>query len=260
MPLARVSTAEMGDTYYGLVAEGYDTYLAQVDFGDLECWRSLLREANGPALELACGTGRLLLPLRAEGHTVEGLDASAEMLAICRAKLAARRLDATLHHAAMENLSLPTRYGAIFCAAGSLSLLTSEAAQRQVLCASLRHLGAGGIAAFAMFDATPPGSPGRRLRREGRRPDGAVHRVWEERLANPTPGVEARRMTHEIVVDGEVVATETGTASWRPLAPAALAAMLAEVGFAEVRVTDRSGTVTAPEDISDYVVVGKSRH
>ena len=254
----RVSTPEMGDIYYGLVAEGYDTYLAGVDFGDLPVWRHLLREANGPALELACGTGRVLVPLVAGGLPVDGLDASAEMLAICRDKLAARGLAAQLHHAGMEDFSLAGRYAAIFCAAGSLALVTSEAAQRRVLANCRRHLCPGGVAAFAMFEATPGGRPGRWLRREGKRADGALHRVWEERLADPAAGVEARRMIHEVVAGGEVVASHAGVTHWRPLAPAVLTAMLTEAGFAEVLLLDAAGKATAPEEKGEYVAVART--
>ncbi|MCA1972941.1 MAG: class I SAM-dependent methyltransferase, partial [Caenispirillum sp.] len=77
-----------GDTYDALVAELYDDLLAGVPFGDLEVWTDLLRAAAAPALELACGTGRVLLPLLARGFVVEGLDVSAAMLAVCRRKAA----------------------------------------------------------------------------------------------------------------------------------------------------------------------------
>jgi hypothetical protein len=40
----------MGDRYYGLVAEGYDVYLADVDFGDRELYRGLIADSGGPAL------------------------------------------------------------------------------------------------------------------------------------------------------------------------------------------------------------------
>ncbi|WBB54986.1 class I SAM-dependent methyltransferase [Verrucosispora sp. WMMD573] len=41
---------------------------------------------NGPALELAIGTGRVALPLAERGITVEGVEASPEMVAKLRAK------------------------------------------------------------------------------------------------------------------------------------------------------------------------------
>jgi SAM-dependent methyltransferase len=41
---------------------------------------------GGPVLELAIGTGRVALPLAARGLVVEGIEASAEMVALMRAK------------------------------------------------------------------------------------------------------------------------------------------------------------------------------
>ena len=42
-------------------------------------------EANGqPALDLACGTGRLLVPYLRAGLDVDGCDISSDMLALCR--------------------------------------------------------------------------------------------------------------------------------------------------------------------------------
>lgn len=43
---------------------------------------------GGPVLELACGTGRVVLPLARAGHLVTGIDSSPQMLAQARAKLA----------------------------------------------------------------------------------------------------------------------------------------------------------------------------
>lgn len=41
---------------------------------------------GGPVLELACGTGRLSVPLALDGHEVVGLDVSAAMLRAARRK------------------------------------------------------------------------------------------------------------------------------------------------------------------------------
>ncbi len=43
-------------------------------------YRELARRVGGPVLELACGTGRLTIPIAADGHEVVGLDASPAML------------------------------------------------------------------------------------------------------------------------------------------------------------------------------------
>ncbi len=57
--------------------------------GDLPFYLDLTTAQGGRVLELASGSGRLLLPLAAAGHTVVGLDTSQPMLARARAKLAA---------------------------------------------------------------------------------------------------------------------------------------------------------------------------
>jgi ubiquinone/menaquinone biosynthesis C-methylase UbiE len=49
---------------------------------------ALAREHGAPLLELACGTGRLTIPLAREGFAITGLDLSEEMLTIAREKLA----------------------------------------------------------------------------------------------------------------------------------------------------------------------------
>jgi SAM-dependent methyltransferase len=77
---------------------GWDDYAPFYDwenartFGrrDLAFWRRLVLDEASPALELGCGTGRLLVPLARSGASVSGIDRSAEMLARARAR--ARRL------------------------------------------------------------------------------------------------------------------------------------------------------------------------
>ena len=44
-------------------------------------------QCGGPALEIGCGTGRVLIPTARAGIEIVGLDASPSMLAVCRDKL-----------------------------------------------------------------------------------------------------------------------------------------------------------------------------
>src|ERR1700687_356150 len=71
-----------------LTAEAYDLWFGDEPFVDQRFYQRKILEAGGPALEIACGTGRLLIPYLRDGLDVEGLDASAEMLDICRRKAA----------------------------------------------------------------------------------------------------------------------------------------------------------------------------
>ena len=71
------------------IAEFYDSTLVYLERKDVEFYVAEARAAGGPVLELGCGTGRVLLPAARAGVEITGLDASANMLERCRAKLAA---------------------------------------------------------------------------------------------------------------------------------------------------------------------------
>jgi SAM-dependent methyltransferase len=55
---------------------------------DVRFYRALAAERGGPVLDLACGTGRLMLPLLRDGHTVVGVDHAPAMLARAAQKIA----------------------------------------------------------------------------------------------------------------------------------------------------------------------------
>jgi hypothetical protein len=51
----------------------YDLVLNDLPYG-VDFYVELAREAHGPVLEIACGTGRILLPCLQAGVDIEGLD------------------------------------------------------------------------------------------------------------------------------------------------------------------------------------------
>ncbi len=55
---------------------------------DVRFYRALAVEQGGPVLDLACGTGRLMVPLLRDGLTVVGVDHAPAMLASAAAKIA----------------------------------------------------------------------------------------------------------------------------------------------------------------------------
>src|SRR5216683_1095411 len=68
---------------YDSIAPFYDIEHAEFD-EDLDMYRNFAELCGGKILELACGSGRLLLPLAREGYTLTGVDTSAGMLEIAR--------------------------------------------------------------------------------------------------------------------------------------------------------------------------------
>ena len=68
-------------------------------------------EAGQPALDLACGTGRLLIPYLHAGLDVDGCDISPDMLALCRERAEREGLSPNLHLGAMHHLDMPCTDG-----------------------------------------------------------------------------------------------------------------------------------------------------
>lgn len=108
--------------YDKLEARLHDAFWAEEgSSAELPLIGNFLRSFPGTALELGCGSGRLLIPLLRDGHSIEGLDNSREMLELCRKQ--AGEPAPILHLAEMEDFSTGTVYEAITIPAFTLQLL-----------------------------------------------------------------------------------------------------------------------------------------
>ena len=122
---------------------------------DIPFYASLAREAGGPVVELAVGTGRVAIPVaQATGRTVIGIDSSPAMLAQARtaAATAGARLD--LREGDMRDLVLDEPAALVYCPFRALLHLPSWADRRRTferVAASLRPDGRFAWDAFA-FD------------------------------------------------------------------------------------------------------------
>jgi len=114
------------ENYHGLVAESYDLFRGD-DPIEQEQWfqfyKRRLKERPGLALEVGCGTGRVLLPFLKDGFPMEGVDSSSEMLAICRQKAINMGLEPVLYEQYMQELVLQKKYCTILIPLGSFILI-----------------------------------------------------------------------------------------------------------------------------------------
>jgi SAM-dependent methyltransferase len=101
-------------------------------------------EAGQPALDVACGTGRLLVPYLRAGLDVDGCDISEDMLAHCREAAAREGLTPTLYAQAMHELDLPRRYRTIVVC-GGFGLGSSREQDLLSLRRLHEHLEPGGV-------------------------------------------------------------------------------------------------------------------
>ena len=106
-------TDESGTWHYGLVAR-YWAEFNRPEPEELAYYRAAIERFGEPALDLGCGTGRLLVPLRAAGLDVDGVDISEDMLDLCREHAEREGVSPRLERQAFHELALPRRYGTIY--------------------------------------------------------------------------------------------------------------------------------------------------
>jgi ubiquinone/menaquinone biosynthesis C-methylase UbiE len=133
-------------------SERYDEWAADM-IADVPFYVGLAREADGPIVELAVGTGRVAIPVAlATGRRVIGVDASPGMLRQARARASEAGVDLTLIEGDMRELALDEPAALIYCPFRALLHLRTWADRRRVferVAASLRPGGRFAWNAFA---------------------------------------------------------------------------------------------------------------
>ncbi|MCF8239872.1 MAG: class I SAM-dependent methyltransferase [Melioribacteraceae bacterium] len=113
----------MDSHYNSLLAEWYDELLWN-EGKDIEFYTSVIKKENEPVLELACGTGRILIELLKNGVQCDGLDLSHDMLNICRDKLEKNKLTTDLYEQNIIDFEIDKKYKTIFVPGGSFQLVS----------------------------------------------------------------------------------------------------------------------------------------
>ncbi len=145
---------------YSVTAKYYEgAYAAKQDLVDLPFYLELAVElsqgAVGPILEIACGTGRVLLPIARKGIDIHGVDNSQPMLKILRDRLAAEPPDVrprvTLHEGDMRDFRLNAQYPLVIIPFRPMQHMLTVQDQVSALMTAASHLSDTGILAFDVF-------------------------------------------------------------------------------------------------------------
>lgn len=130
---------------YDRIAPFYDVEHARFD-EDVDLYMNFAELRGGPLLELACGSGRLLLPLAHAGYEITGVDTSARMLDLARVALETEDVAARCKLAQQDMcaLQLGKKFHMAFIALGSFGHIITRKAQQQALAAIRAHLTASG--------------------------------------------------------------------------------------------------------------------
>jgi ubiquinone/menaquinone biosynthesis C-methylase UbiE len=134
-------------------AQRYDLISGALsEAGPVEFYRRHAMRYGNPVLELACGSGRLSIPMASSGIEVVGLDASPEMLRLAERKATVSGVDVNWVHGDMRSFDLRRQFRAIFVASNSFSHLYSRADIEACLAAIRRHLAASGRFVVEVFN------------------------------------------------------------------------------------------------------------
>lgn len=141
---------------YKVLARHYDSASqALKTLKDLPFYVDLARKSRGPVLELACGTGRVLLPIAREGIEIEGVDSSPAMLGVLRERLerekAEVRARVELHSGDMRTCRLNRRFALVTIPFRPMQHMYAVADQVAALENAAEHLEDDGRLAFDVF-------------------------------------------------------------------------------------------------------------
>jgi SAM-dependent methyltransferase len=134
-------------------ADLYDLLFNSYD-DDLDFYLGAAKHAGGPVLDVACGTGRVLLPCLADGVDADGVDNAAEMLDRLRLNARARGLAPRVVLADMRDFRMPRRYALAMIPFNAFAHNLTGDDQIATLRRCHEHLLPGGRLLFDAFSAT----------------------------------------------------------------------------------------------------------
>lgn len=246
--------------YRGLMAEAWDLLRGDTShWADRFFFLDLIHRYGQPALDVGCGTGRLLLDYLAQGIDIDGVDNSPEMLAICRRKGEAMGLTPTVYEQYIEHLALPRRYRTIIVPSSSLQLVVDPWAAQEALRRLVAHLEPGGALCASIMTLWRHGDPlESTFEQSAQRPDGATIRRVSRTRYDPATACEDSEDRYQVIVDGVVIAEEyySRAPAVRSYTQEQVRTLFEQAGLVEVRLFHEFTFDPAALDDTLFTVVG----
>jgi len=256
--------------HYGLVARWW----AEFNTGgpEIAYFKGMIERFGEPALDVACGTGRLLIPYLREGMDVDGCDVSADMIRLCAERAAGEGLKPRLFVQAMHELDPPRPYKTIIVC-GGFALGGSRHDDEEALRRFHEQLLPGGALVLDHYLPYEDTDRWRYWIREERRelPEPWPAEGMRKRAANgeeielftrlaaldPIEQVATREIRARLWRDGRIVEEEEHVLLERLYFRNELAAMLASAGFEDVEVLGDYTDVAASADTGIVVCIAR---
>jgi SAM-dependent methyltransferase len=257
--------------HYGLTALFWAEF--ETDGGkEAVYFKSIIESSGQPALDLGCGTGRLLLPYLQAGLDVDGCEFSPDMLARCQERATREGLSTRLYPQAMHELDLPRRYMTIF-ACGVVGLGGERRLTRQGMRRCYKHLHPGGTFAFdlsARWNDPPawlsrlpekrrslpeewPTSTARRLLADGNELEIAARTV----AVDPLEESQIRQLRARLWRNGELLDEQIHTMRFEEYGKHELVLVLEQIGFQDIQIFGDYTNKPATSDSKDLIFVAR---
>jgi SAM-dependent methyltransferase len=229
---------------------GWDDYAAYYDWEnartmarrDVPFWSRVAAAADGPVLELGCGTGRVTLPV-ARVARITGIDLSAQMLERAHARLRRSPLRDRVHLVRGDIRSLPFRpahFGLIMAPYGILQSLVAERDLRSALRAAAGALRPGGRLVMELVADLPAWREYRnQTRLRGWRAGGRSHITLVESVRQDRERGVTLFEQEFIERSGQATSSRRFSLAFRTLTVTQMASRLTRAGL---RVTSRLGS------------------
>lgn len=235
--------------HYGLMAERWAEF--NTDAPETPFFLKAIQRFGQPALDVACGTGRVLLTLLQAGVDIDGCDFSADMLSHCRRKATLAGFHPQLTAQSMHALDLPRKYKTIYIC-DSFGLAGSRDNDLEALRRCHAQLEDGGALLLNIqSEYTSPEawglwtSEGRKTLPEAwpassprRAADGSEHSgIFRTIDVDPLEQTYTRQVRLEKRRAGELIAAEEYTLRGNTYFKPEVLLMLKVAGFSEITVT-----------------------
>lgn len=237
----------------------YDLLFDSLDY-DFEFYLDAARAADGPVLDVACGTGRVMLPLLRAGLEVDGVDLSAAMLGRCAEKVKREGFAPHLERASMSAFRLPRRYAMVMIPFNAFAHNLTSEEQLACLARCREHLNPGGLLTFDVFTPTatmlaePPGA--RVLEMEVAHPEtGLPVRLYDTRTLDIVNQLQRSEMDiEELDEHGGLAVRHPFHADVRWVWPVEMALLLQMAGYARWQMWGSLQRAPVGGDTADLVV------
>lgn len=242
----------MNVSYSDLVTEMYE--ISQPighSVGDVEYYSARLADVDGPILEAACGTGRVLIPLAAAGHTMAGVDDSAAMIAACTRNCREHGVSAELFTASMTEFVREAAYAAVIVPRGSIRAIKGRESTLDALRCFQRSLAPQGVLLLDLSPSNVATELGPLAYWE------VGSTIWTRQDVrvdyDPVANFSTKLTRYEKWTDGELVATELRRFFLQHWNVHEFTDLLREAGFGDIEVTADYGTEPPLHDSRRWV-------